>query len=458
MRFFNRDNELERLRKGFSSEDPVLMVLYGRRRCGKSTLLQKMMGPCVIYYLATQEDAQIQRDRFATEVAGIIPRFDAVVYPSWAVLFDALNDRVDGEILRVVLDEFPYLVQTSPELPSILQRYWDRPGEKRITLALCGSSQRMMQGVVLDRSAPLYGRAREIMRIAPLRAGWIGDALNLPPSEAIEAFSIWGGVPRYWELAAPYASTSEAIRNILLDRHGILFDEPTRLLLDEMRGTVQAFSLLTLIGRGCHRLSEIAGRLGKPAGNLARPLAQLVELGYVKREYPFGESARSTKRTLYKLEDPFLQFYFRFIEPNRSRIECGAGGQLAEEIAAALPSHVSWTWEELARESVVSSTIGGQEWTPASRWWGAVRHGPAMEIDVVAESVDGTSLLLGEVKWGGSSQDVDRLHHTLQQKAARFEKTTGKQVVTAVWLGNRDDACERDDVMDEQTVLDSLRN
>ena len=165
------------------------------------------------------------------------------------------------------------MVARSPELPSVIQKYVDRAHRRGLHLLVAGSSQRMMQGLVLDRSAPLYGRATEILKIAPLTAGWIGEALSIDDScDAVTAFAHWGGVPRYWELAKEYAGLAEAARSLVLDPLGVLHEEPGRLLLDDLRDTTQAASILSLIGRGCHRVSEIAGRLGKPATSLGRPL------------------------------------------------------------------------------------------------------------------------------------------------------------------------------------------
>ena len=119
-----------------------------------------------------------------------------------------------------------------------------------------------------------------------------------PDGGGVVAYSVWGGVPRNWELAADYDSTGEAVAALILDRNGVLHEEPLRILLDDMRSPVQSNSLLALIGAGCHRLSAIGSRVGQPATNLSRPLSRLIDLGYVRRELPFGESTRSTKRSV----------------------------------------------------------------------------------------------------------------------------------------------------------------
>ena len=277
LHFMSRTRELAKLTRVLGSPDPSLVVIYGRRRCGKSTLLQHVAKETDIYFLADQQEAPLQIQSLAVETGRTIPGFGHVNYPSWEVLLSALQ-RQAKRGTTLILDEFPYLVQKSPELPSIIQKLIDNQ-QNKTNIIICGSSQRMMHGLVLDGSAPLYGRAAEIIKIRPLEPGWIKEALPLNSIKAIEAYSVWGGVPRYWELAKTYRNQEKACKELVLDRDGILHSEPMRLLLDDMRGASQPHSLLSLIANGLNRLSEIAGRLGKPATSLTRPLANLIELG-----------------------------------------------------------------------------------------------------------------------------------------------------------------------------------
>lgn len=431
--FLNRDDEQRRLRRVTKGPGGLLAVVYGRRRCGKSTLLQHLLGAHDLYYLADQREARLQLPDVAAAVDRVVPRFSGAGYGTWEALLQTLDDRLNRPA-SLALDEFPYLVQQEPALPSLLQKYLDRPGAKRLNLVLCGSSQRMMHGLVLDRTAPLFGRASEILCIEPLRAGWIQDALGLDAASAVEAWSVWGGVPRYWELVSPFDSVADAITDLVLHRNGVLHDEPMGLLLDEMRSAVQPFSLLSVIGQGCHRMSEIAGRLGKPATSLVRPLGQLVDLGFVRRETPFGESERSTRRTLYKIADPFLAFHFRFVQPNRSELQLGGTARVAARLAQQFPQHVAAAWEDLARASVPVSDTGGLSWGPARRWWGTGVDGAPLEIDVVAESEDRTAVLVGECKWSEPGIDPAAERDRVLAKAKQAPWAAGRRIVPALWL------------------------
>lgn len=430
--FLNRTAELKRLKNALRSDVPGLLVVYGRRRLGKSRLLQEVATGTLIYHLADERDAALQRRRLARDIAAVVPEFDRADYPDWESLFRALSPRLGGKGLGLILDEFPYLAAQSPELPSVLQGLIDKKSI-RFHLVLCGSSQRLMHGIVLDKTAPLFGRADEILKIGPLPAGWLCDALKCTPRAGVEQFAVWGGVPRYWEVAAKYQTQTKAIRSLVLDRNGLLHTEPQRLLIDDMRSATQSASLLSTIANGAHRLSEIAGRLQKRAPSLSRPLDLLIDLGYIRRETPFGESSRSTKRTLYRLCDPFLLFWYRYVAPYQSLLERDLHEPVVQSIHGSFNSHVSDVWEQLTRDSVPYMKIGGRRWMPASRWWGTCTDGSKAEIDIVAESFDGARVLLGEAKWT-KNPSHESMAHRMQQLGKVLPFVKGRPVTIAVWV------------------------
>lgn len=432
--FLDRHEEAARLRRLIDRSEGSLGVVYGRRRCGKSRLLREVLPPeQSVYYVGDDREASLQRTGLAIEMGRLLPGFGQVTYPDWEALFSRWwASARPGTLLA--LDELPSLVAVAPELPSLLQKHLDREAERGIHLLLSGSSQRMMQGLVLDRTAPLFGRASEILKISPLPAGWIEEALKpQDPERAVEAYAIWGGTPRYWELAGDYPDLPTALRSLLLSPLGVLMEEPSRLLLDDMRDTTQAASILSLIGQGCHRISEIAARLGKPATALSRPFQRLQDMDLITREQPFGEEPRGSKRTLYKISDPFLRFWFRYVEVNRSRLGAGQVAAVEEEIGQRLGHHVGEIWEELARASVPRLRLGGRTWGPAGRWWGPGLDRQPLEVDLVAQSGDCGSLLVGEVKWA-APRDTGRLLAELEAKARRLPLAAGRELVLALWL------------------------
>ncbi len=455
--FLDRKGELRRLRAFFGGQEGGLAAVYGRRRLGKSRLLsQALPSTRAVYYVADDREASLQRAALAEETARLIPGFSDVTYPGWDELLRRFWREAPQRAV-LALDEFPALVSQAPELPSLIQKRVDSVGDREVRIVVTGSSQRMMHGLVLDSSAPLFGRAREVLRVAPLPAGWIQQGLSLRrAAAATEAFAVWGGVPRYWELAAEQRDLPSALEQLVLSPLGVLHEEPRRLLLDDLSDTTQASSILALIGVGCHRLSEIAGRLEKPATSLARPLARLIDLGLVRRDVPFGASLRDSKRTAYRLDDPFLRFWFRFVEPNRSRLGAGQTVQVVRDVSRGLPAHVATVFEDIVRQSVPRAHYGNQAWGPAARWWGPGLDRSPMEVDVVAESEDGSTLLVGEVKW---SRRVDwpREEEALRRKADNLPLARGRKVELALWAPRTPRSRGVALRFDAGQVLDALR-
>ena len=197
MEFVDRKKELERLQKSLKREKPQFIVVYGRRRIGKSTLIKRVMdfSRGDIYFLADRTSEPSQRQLFSATVDMSIEGFSMATYPTWESLFVSLNRSVDHRI-TVCLDEFPYLVKSCPALPSILQKLLDDK-KLKFDLIICGSSQQMMQGFVLDSKEPLYGRADEIMKMSPIAPSFVSQALQCDAEQAVREYAIWGGVPRY---------------------------------------------------------------------------------------------------------------------------------------------------------------------------------------------------------------------------------------------------------------------
>jgi AAA+ ATPase superfamily predicted ATPase len=429
--FVDRHAELARLRRALTAKTSSLVCVYGRRRVGKSRLVTTALdGLSAVYYLADERDERLQRQSLAREIERVVPGFARVEYPDWDALFDRWAEAAPvGAVLAI--DELPYLVGAAPALPSLLQRRIDR-GIGRQHWVVCGSSQRMMHGIVLDATAPLYGRAREIVKVEPLPFPYLAEALRIrSAADAVAAFATWGGIPRYWELARGTDSLAAAQRDLVLDPLGILHAEPQRLLLDELKETMQAHSILALIGQGCRRSSEIASRLGRPATHLTRPLAMLVDVGLIKRELPFGEHPRTSKRTRYKIGDPFLRYWYRFVDPNRSLLEAR---QLDVQTEAAWRAHLGEIWEEVVRTSIPYVPIDHTRWQSAQAWWGRTMASQDVEIDVVASHRDDrTRVLVGEVKLSLDPADVPRLLHALEQKARACDWARNKQLTLRLW-------------------------
>lgn len=435
MNFVDRIEETARLRDALSREKFSLVVVYGRRRLGKSTLIKRGLSDSDVYFLSDRSEGQHQRILLAKVVAQVFPDFDKLTYPDWESLFRAVNYRTDKRF-TLCLDEFPYLVEQSPELPSVLQKLVDEK-QLKYNLVLCGSSQNMMYGLFLDSTAPLYGRADEIMRLTPIRLPYIQEALNFDAVSAVEEYAVWGCVPRYWELRENRNSLSDALWHNILSINGTLYEEPIKLFQDDVKDIVKTSTIMSYIGSGANRLSEIAARCNEPATNLSRPLKKLIDLGFLEKDVPFGIDEKNAKKSLYKIADPFMAFYYQFVVPNRSFIELGRRLPLEQALAAHFSEYVSMHWEKLCRDAVTGKMVNGIVYGKAKRWWGPVlnekKEPEQIEIDVMADSLDKKYLLVGECKWT-NQENGKQLTAELLRKANLLPFAKNHRILPVLFL------------------------
>ena len=457
MKFVDRIDEAARLKDALAREKSSLVVMYGRMRLGKSTLIKRVLSDNDVYFLADRSESQYQRTLLAKVIAQVFPDFDKLAYPDWESMFRAVNYRTDKRF-TICLDEFPYLVEQSPELPSVLQKLVDEK-QLKYNLVLCGSSQNMMYGLFLDSTAPLYGRADEIMRLAPIRLPYIQEALSLDAMNAIEEYSVWGGVPRYWELRENKSSLDDALWHNILSVNGTLYEEPVKLFQDDVKDIVKTSTIMSYIGTGANRLSEIAGRCNEPATNLSRPLKKLVDLGFLEKDVPFGIDEKNAKKSLYKIADPFMAFYYQFVVPNRSFIELGRRMPLEQALAAHFSEYVSMNWEKLCRDAVTGNIVNGTVYGKAKRWWGSVfnedKKPEQVEFDVMAESLDKKYLLVGECKWT-NQENGKQLTAELLRKANLLPFAKNYTIIPVLFLKN----APKDDVenaMLPENVVELIR-
>jgi AAA+ ATPase superfamily predicted ATPase len=405
MKFLDRKNEFIRLNSILKHPDGGLVVVYGRRRVGKTRLLLEWSGQNDgVYWVADESTASIQRTYFAQAIATKLKNFADVTYPDWQSLFSRLAKDTAFENWRgpLIIDELPYLVSASPELPSILQKWIDHDAQKaKLITIICGSSQRMMHGLFLNASAPLFGRAKELFKVSPLPLVWLKE---LFPEETnidlVKMYSVWGGIPRYWDLVFSKGGTiDEQVDDLVLNSQGPLHNEPDRLLHDEIPSAISLRPILDAIGMGAHKISEIAGRIGLPSTSISTYLNRLIELDLISRDIPFGESEKSSKKSLYSISDPFFQFWFTIVAPHRGILAQGTRAIRLEIFHRLFPSIVSKQWEQICRNAVkiIPSTNAFFDTTMgvAKRYWA----GKGPEWDIVASDIDNKTFLIGECKW-----------------------------------------------------------
>lgn len=382
LEFINRQAELKELDAAFAAGG--LLVLFGRRRIGKTRLLNHWLDhprpgskrEIRMYSQAIEAGTPIQIEQVFNDIKG---NLDTVLTPrTWAELFEIVSLAKEPFVL--CLDEFQYLVASDKSLPSVLQRWIDHKLPQKALLILAGSSTRMMHDLVLNRSAPLYGRARKILSVRPMGYRAFCEACNLDRSalDSITKFSLVGGVPKYWEFIGSKTTSLQLAEELFFGLSPYLDGEPARILKDEDFGGATPLNLLEAVGRGAHRPSEVAARLNTPQTNLSRLFEQLIDASILKRELPFGESPRSTKRTLYTIQDPTLRFWFSTFSPHRTRWR----GYTKTGKEKLLHDHASTVFEDLWRN----------QYPDASRYWEK-----DIEFDLVRENTK-RSAVVGEIK------------------------------------------------------------
>ena len=444
MKFLNREEELRRLDRLAESQRGGLAVIYGRRRIGKTRVLLEWVRKHGGLYTVADQSASTVQIRYAAEAIAVrFPRFADVEYRDWATLLSRLSQeaRTAGWRGPVVFDELPYLVASSPELPSVLQRWIDHEArESNLLVAIAGSSQRMMQGLVIPGDAPLYGRASEILDLRPLPPSLLRSALGMKTAvDIVEAFTAWGGVPRYWELAETLSEPTPArIEELVLDPRGPLHREPDRILIEEIPPAAEVRPILDAIGSGAHRVSEIGSRVGRPTTSMSRPLERLIEMGLVRREVPFGEPERKSRRSLYRIDDPFFRLWFRAVAPHRGFLGNSTKAGRARLLQRYWVNLTSQTWEDLCRARLPhlagSRGLGRLgPWMSGMRWW----RGREPEWDVVSVNLDGSRLLLGESKWSTIPLTPTRATSAVTDLLARKPPSTihrGSETIRALFV------------------------
>ncbi len=424
-RFINRHAELEFLERRWADPAAQLVVLYGRRRVGKTALLTRFgQDRPSVHYLATRLPETQQLRELGRELGAAVnePLLLSDGFTSWDQLFAWM--AATGERTAVMIDEFPYLVEANPALPSLLQRAWDRQlSTSSSYLVLCGSSVAMMEREVLAERAPLYGRRTGQLRVRPLSFGHAVEFLEgFTFADQVRAWSMLGGVPYYLLLFDSSRSLEANLRATFLDLGAPLRDEVEFLLRQELREPRVYFGILTAIAAGKRKLSEILNATGLPAPTVSKYLAVLQGLDLVVREVPATEPRpEKSKKGLYAIADPFVRFWFRHIMPGRALLETGRTDQLAATILADLDRFASSAYEEICRDEVRHGLLDQRcqvAWERVGRWWDAQN-----ELDILAFGDDGQAALLGEAKWSHRPVGLNILAD-LEAKAARVVTET----------------------------------
>jgi AAA+ ATPase superfamily predicted ATPase len=432
MPFLNRTEELRMLRERLAGTRAELLVVYGRRRVGKTELLTHLAsGIRSLYFEATNTVALDQLRDLTAELARASGRdlLAAQQLTSWEAALAAVSEFVGDRRTLVVLDEFQLLAGQAPELETVLSRWWRTSGRHLpLVLVLAGSELSFFEDEVL--SGQLYGRRTGQLKLLPFLAR---EAALFHPGydvqDRVRAHSVCGGMPYYLERFGDDRPLADHLLAEVFERTGLLRDEAELMLRQSISDPTNHGAVLRSIAHGHNHNSQISQRTQLSVGAVAKLIDVLERLGLVERMRPITASPRS-KKIAYAISDQFLRFHYRFVEPARSQLRTSlmAETYLDSTVLPQLDHHASHAWEDICREHVLHTVEGV---TSTGRWWGQVptghgRRTEEREIDVVGVDGGRTPLVVGMCKWTADPVDFDELN-LLDRLTAHIEGHTAQE-------------------------------
>ncbi|WP_135855270.1 ATP-binding protein [Halorussus salinus] len=445
--FVNRENELARLQDCYESDDAEMVVIFGRRRLGKTELVRQSLAnrANVVMYQATETTNQVHLDEFVDLASESFPGVNRIK-PEWESLLGYLAEQ-DAVI---VLDEFPYLIDADDSLPSVIQRLWDHElQDTAATLILVGSSISMMEEATLLGNSPLYGRFTEKLDLQQFDFGAAKEFFpaSYTPEEQIFAWGVFGGTPYYLDGAELDHDLGTVIQQALLTQQGFLHNEPEYVLRTELTEPNRYFAILKAIAAGNATSNEIAQMVGIDGKQISTYTKKLERLRLVEREVPVTEDKTKSRRGRYRILDPLFRFWFRFVYGNEDRYDRLNDHAYEAVIEPEMADFVSHEFETLCQDAL-PKLYPDEVFTDIGRWW-YKEH----EVDVVGLTVDGT-MVTGECKFTNSPLDYNALA-SLEEHTQEIRWSPDSSDVTrkyALFARNgftqsvRDATTERDDL------------
>lgn len=416
-KFVNREEELSTLEDEWKKEGGRLIVLYGRRRIGKTRLLTEFTtGRRGIFYIAEDSSTRIQIEGLKERIADFLNDnlLRTLEIKDWGQLFEYLARNSPKKRFYLVIDEFSYLIRSEKRILSVLQKHWDtRFAASSIFIVLSGSILGLMEDMVLSQASPLYGRRSRDVLLEGLPIEHARKFLSMPFQEALEVYMSVGGVPEYLMKAAEHRRYRDFIEGEFFSKRGYFYREPYFIISQEFRELKTYFSILNAIAYGCTKPTEIANFVGVEARGIYPYLENLIRLGFVERRVPIlGEQ----KKGIYLIMDHVFDFWFNFVFRHREEVERG-GFALRD---AELSSYFGKKFEDLAagllRPLLPHNRFGS--------WW---QRGE--EIDLVALNDSTKEIAFFECKWSSvSEEEAAEILAELKRKAALVKRHNGERM------------------------------
>ena len=419
--FIGRTNELSGLKRLHTTDKFQCVIIYGRRRVGKTALISEFTkDKDTVFFTAQETTAKENLENFSHSIFQLSSDFHHAS-PVFSSFNDALETVFKFAINRrvvLVIDEYPYLAASYKGFSSLLQQFIDKHKEtSKLLIILCGSSLSFMENQVLGYQSPLYGRRTAQFKILPFDYAqtkeYFHGNYNAPDTALLHG--ITGGVPLYMSLMDKNLTVAENIKQNFLSPSGYLFEEPSNLIKQECREPAHYNAIIKAIANGASRLFEIAGKVGLETSLCSTYISRLISIGIVKKEFPFREE--TTRKTIYTLDDSMFRFWYRFVPDCVSLITRGEANLAYELIQPQIPAFMGVVFEDICKQYLWRQNIARQTpifFTDAGRWWGTdSRKREECKIDLIADNKE--DAIFVECKWTNELVKVDVLERLAER-------------------------------------------
>lgn len=422
--FIGRKRELATLNKLYASDKFEFVVIYGRRRVGKTALISQFIDDKnAIYFMGVESNAKQNLENFSKSILSFSTGMEAETsFLSFQAALEYVFKLSEKERIILAIDEYPYVARSSKSLASTIQLLIDQYKDtSKLMLILCGSSMSYMEDHVLAYKAPLYGRRTAQMKILPFEFKETCHYFkNFTDEEKAYVYGIVGGTPQYLLQMSDKLSIEENIKNTFLNPNSAMFEEPESLLKQEVREPALYNAVITAIATGASRMSEISSKVGETTNICSAYVKNLIALGIIEKETPYGEKA--SRKAIYSIADNMFRFWYRFVPENFSIIARGAADLAYKRIEPYLSDYMGSVFEEICKQYLWKLLLFGEctvEFSSLGRWWGNdPKEKRQVEIDILAEQ-DKNTALFGECKWTNEKVDIGVLE-TLVKRSELF--------------------------------------
>lgn len=412
--FIGRDRELDELERLYKSDKFEFVVIYGRRRVGKTALINRFIdNKESIYFMGVESNEKQNLENISRSIMEYSNGIQAdTFFASYQAALEYVFQLAEKERVILTIDEYPYIARSSKSLASTLQLLIDKYKDtSKLMLILCGSSMSYMEDQVLAYKAPLYGRRTAQMKILPFDFAESSRYLKkMSDEDQALIYGIVGGTPQYLLQMKDNLSVEDNIKNTFLNPMSFLYEEPINLLKQEVREPAIYTAIITAIATGHSRMSEISTKVGEDTNVCSRYLKNLINLGIIRKETPYGE--KESKKSIYFIEDNMFSFWYRFVLDNNSLIVRGAADLVYKKIEAQLSDYMGSVFEDICTQYLWKQLLAGKspiEFASLGRWWGNDPINKCQaEIDIMGEQ-DKKTALFAECKWRNENTDLDVL-------------------------------------------------